>query len=92
MKLSEVVTSPIKTPNAPGMPGGPIAANTAAASTTANVGTAANTQPSIGSTTAPQPTAPAKPATPQTIDSLAQILKSAGLTPSQLSQITSKAK
>ena len=56
---------------------------TAAPATTGNV---ANTAPaSVGTVTN-------KPVTPQGVDALGQMLKSAGLNPSQLNQVMSKAK
>ena len=59
------------------------------AATTANTAVA-NTAPvgsSVGTTQSP-----AKPMTPQGVDALAQLLKSAGLNSSQLGQIMQKAK
>ena len=58
---------------------------------TAPTTTTANTAPAAGSSAgSAQPTA--KPVTPQGVDALAQILKSAGLNSTQLGQIMQKAK
>ena len=88
MKLSEVIAptpSPFKAPAAPASPNKPVTANTAVAGT-ANV---ANTAPGTGTVSS---TAPPKPMPQQGVDALAQVIKSAGLTPSQLNQIVTKAK
>ena len=93
MKLYEVIAptpSPFKAPAAPASPNKPVTANTAVAGT-ANVG---NTAPGTGTGTvsSTQPVAPVKPMPQQGVDALAQVIKSAGLTPSQLNQIVTKAK
>lgn len=93
MKLSEVITptpSPFK---APAAPASPVTANTAVAgNTTSNV---ANTKPAGSTVSNQQPTAPVTPTKPmpqQAVDALAQVIKSAGLSPSQLNQMVTKAK
>lgn len=91
MKLSEVIVptpSPFKAPAAPASPNKPVTANTAVAGT-ANV---ANTAPGSGTVTSTAPTAPVKPMPQQGVDALAQLIKSAGLSPSQLNQLVTKAK
>ena len=91
MKLSEVIAptpSPFKAPAAPASPNKPVTANTAVAGT-ANV---ANTAPGSGTVTSTAQTAPVKPMPQQGVDALAQVIKSAGLSPSQLNQLVTKAK
>ena len=91
MKLSEVIAptpSPFKAPAAPASPNKPVTANTAVAGT-ANVANAATGTGTVSSTA---PVAPPKPMPQQGVDALAQVIKSAGLTPSQLNQIVTKAK
>ena len=99
MKLSEVI-APIK-------PIGPVttvAARPSTGSTTANVAAniapAGNTVSSAGTPTtstgaAPSPSAGSTmppPLPQQSIDALAQLIRSAGLTPAQVNQIATKAK
>ena len=92
MKLSEVIAptpSPFRAPAAPASPNKPITANTATAGT-ANVANVGNTAPIGGTVSSVGPKA--APVTQQGVDALAQVIKSAGLTPSQLNQIVTKAK
>ena len=59
---------------------------TTGAATTANTGNVANTAPASAGTVTN------KPMSQQGVDALGQMLKSAGLNPSQLNQVISKAK
>lgn len=86
MKLDEIAPIPpigtIKTA---------IAANPKPAPTTGNV--AANAAPQTGaSVSSIGSTAPIKPVSQQGVDALAQIIKNAGLSQTQISQLMSKAK
>ena len=91
MKLSEVIAptpSPFKAPAAPASPNKTVTANTAVAGT-------ANAAPGGGTVTSATPStpeAPVKPMPQQGVDALAQVIKSAGLSPSQLNQLVTKAK
>jgi hypothetical protein len=90
VKLSEVAPIP---PKVPGIPAAPVTANTAVSGGTAsNVATAQKPGGTIGSPGPKPPVVPAKPVPQPAVDALAQIIKSAGLSPTQLNQIVTKAK
>lgn len=95
MKLSEVI-NPIKPIGTVQPVTAKPATGTSAGTTAANV---ANVSPAGSTTTTSQPApnssggAPEnKPLSSQSIDALAQVIKSAGLNPTQISQLLSKAK